>query len=76
MTPTPSVNVIVLNWRTPEMSIEAATAAMREMEGIEGGITIVDNDSGDGSFERMQAEAQARGWRASAPARRAGRSFP
>ena len=58
----PSVHVIVLNWRTPEMSLQAAEAALREMQGIDGGLTIVDNDSGDGSFERMQAGVQARGW--------------
>lgn len=58
----PSVQVIVLNWRTPGMSLSAAAAALREMAGIDGGITIVDNGSGDGSFERMAAEAVARGW--------------
>ncbi len=58
----PSVHVVVLNWRTPEMSLDAADAAMREMQGLDGGLTIVDNDSGDGSFEKLQAGAQARGW--------------
>ena len=58
----PSVHVIVLNWRTPEMSLEAADAAMREMQGLDGGLTIVDNDSGDGSFETLRQAAQARGW--------------
>ncbi|QRZ12395.1 glycosyltransferase family 2 protein [Paracoccus methylovorus] len=59
---TPSLHVIVLNWRTPEMSLDAAAAALREMQGIDGGLTIVDNDSGDGSFDKMLAEAEARGW--------------
>lgn len=58
----PSVHVVVLNWRTPEMSLQAAESAMREMQGIDGGLTIVDNDSGDGSYEQMLAGAQARGW--------------
>lgn len=58
----PSVHVIVLNWRTPDMSLQAADIALREMQGLDGGMTIVDNGSGDGSFERMQAEARARGW--------------
>lgn len=57
-----SVQVVVLNWRTPDMSLDAATAALTQMEGIAGGVTIVDNGSGDGSFERMQAAVQARGW--------------
>lgn len=54
MTREPSVLTIVLNWRTPEMSLRAAAAALRAMEGIAGAVVIVDNDSGDGSFEAMQ----------------------
>lgn len=65
MTNGPVVNCIVLNWRTAEMSLEAAEAALEQMEGIAGGVTIVDNDSGDGSFEKILAEAEARGWLAS-----------
>ncbi|MEQ8902528.1 MAG: glycosyltransferase family 2 protein [Roseovarius sp.] len=52
----PRVLTIVLNWRTPEMSLKAATAAQRAMAGIAGEIVIVDNASGDGSFEKMQTE--------------------
>ena len=58
----PSVQVIVLNWRTPELSLAAAEAALREIRGLDGGVTIVDNDSRDGSFEAMLSQAQARGW--------------
>lgn len=58
----PVLNTIVLNFRTPELSLLAVEGALREMEGIEGGVTLVDNDSGDGSFEAMTAEAKARGW--------------
>ncbi|MDS9466349.1 glycosyltransferase family 2 protein [Paracoccus sp. MBLB3053] len=61
----PSVQVIVLNWRTASLSLAAAEAALRELEGIAGGVTIVDNDSGDGSYDILQAEAEARGWLAS-----------
>jgi N-acetylglucosaminyl-diphospho-decaprenol L-rhamnosyltransferase len=52
----PTVLTVLLNWRTAEMTLKAADAAERAMEGIAGGIVIVDNDSGDGSYERM-AEA-------------------
>ncbi|ARC36267.1 glycosyltransferase family 2 protein [Paracoccus yeei] len=61
-TQTPAVQVVVLNWRTPELSLNAADAALRELAEMDGGVTIVDNDSGDGSFERIRAEAAARGW--------------
>lgn len=56
--PAPSVHVVVLNWRTAGMTLEAARAALREIAGMAGGLTIVDNDSGDGSFEAMQAATQ------------------
>ncbi|MCC5972565.1 MAG: glycosyltransferase family 2 protein [Rubellimicrobium sp.] len=59
---TPTVLTIILNWRTPGMTLQAAEAALREMEGIAGEITIVDNDSGDGSFEMLTEEVARRGW--------------
>lgn len=60
--PGPSVLTVILNWRTPDMTLDAAKAALVAMEGIAGAVTIVDNDSGDGSFERMTAEVARRGW--------------
>ena len=59
---TPSVLTIVLNYRTPELSVKAAEAALREMEGIEGEVLIVDNDSQDGSMALIAEAAAARGW--------------
>lgn len=56
------LHTIIVNFRTPDMTIEAAEAALTAMEGVPGGITIVDNDSGDGSFARMSQEAARRGW--------------
>ena len=57
-----SVQVIILNWRTAPMTLRAAEAAIAAMAGIEGVITLIDNDSGDGSFDHIRAEAAARGW--------------
>lgn len=59
---TAAVLTVILNWRTPEMTLRSCAAALQAMAGISGAITIVDNDSGDGSFERLQAEVAARGW--------------
>ena len=56
-----SVLTVILNWRTPEMTLQSCAAALLAMEGIAGAITIVDNDSGDGSFETIRAEVAARG---------------
>lgn len=48
-----TVLCIVLNWRTAEMTRRAVEAALVAMAGVEGAITIVDNDSRDGSFEAL-----------------------
>ena len=56
----PTVLTVLLNWRTPEMTLRAANAAEAAMAGIAGSITVVDNDSGDGSFQMMQAALQDR----------------
>jgi glycosyltransferase involved in cell wall biosynthesis len=58
----PLVLTVILNYRTAEMTLESAKAALREMEGIAGEIVIVDNDSGDGSFEAMTEGVRAAGW--------------
>lgn len=56
------VLTIVLNYRTPELTLRSVEAALREMDGLEGGVTVVDNDSGDGSFERLTQAVRERGW--------------
>lgn len=58
----PTVLTILLNFRTPDLTLKSAEAALRAMEGIAGEIVIVDNESGDGSFARLATEAEARGW--------------
>ncbi|TGD43765.1 glycosyltransferase family 2 protein [Pseudotabrizicola sediminis] len=57
-----SVLTVILNWRTAEMTLRSATAALAAMQGIDGAVVIVDNASGDGSFEQMTAAVAARGW--------------
>jgi GT2 family glycosyltransferase len=53
---------ILLNYRTPEMTLRAAAAALEEMADLPGELLIIDNGSGDGSFDQIRAEAEARGW--------------
>ena len=55
-----TVLTVILNYRTAEMTLRAAETAVTAMEGIAGAITIVDNDSQDGSYERLVAATQ--GW--------------
>lgn len=58
----PKVLTVVLNYRTPELTLRAVEAALREMEGLAGAITVVDNDSGDGSYEALVKGVKERGW--------------
>ena len=50
-----TVLTVILNWRTPDMTLRAVQAARVAMEGIEGAITVVDNASGDGSEAALRA---------------------
>lgn len=53
---------VILNWRTADMTLQSAQSALDALHGIPGALTIVDNDSGDGSFEKLVAAIAARGW--------------
>ncbi len=53
---------IILNYKTPDMTLDALAALMRELEGFpDARVTIVDNDSQDGSLERIAQGVKARG---------------
>ncbi len=52
---TPRVLTIILNYRTPDLTVQAAQAALREMNAVGGEVVIVDNASGDGSYEALVA---------------------
>lgn len=54
--------VVILNWRSAEMSLAAVEAARVAMQGLSGAINLVDNASGDGSYESMQRHIRAQGW--------------
>lgn len=58
----PGLLTVILNWRTPDMTLRSAEAALIALQGVEGALVIVDNESGDGSFETMLAAVTARGW--------------
>ena len=46
--------VVSLNWRTAEMTLRSVRAALRAMQGLDADLVVVDNDSGDGSFETIR----------------------
>lgn len=58
----PRIQVIILNYQTAEMTLRSAAAALKAMDRLNGEILIVDNDSQDGSFEKIKAEIAANGW--------------
>lgn len=56
------VLTVILNYKTPDMTLRAVEHAIAAMEGLEGEITVVDNDSGDGSFQKIRDHIIAQGW--------------
>lgn len=60
--PSAKVLTVILNYETPDMTLKALEGAVREMEGIDGEIVVVDNGSGDGSFEALSEAIEREGW--------------
>ena len=58
----PKLLSVILNYRTPGHTLTALSALVAATKGLAGGITVVDNDSGDGSFERLKAAVAKAGW--------------
>lgn len=58
----PTVLTIILNFRTPELTLKSLEAAVREMEGINGEIVVVDNASWDDSCAVLSAAIESNGW--------------
>lgn len=57
-----NIVVVVLNYKTAELAVAAARSAAAAMDGFGGAIILVDNDSQDGSFQKMQKDVQAAEW--------------
>jgi len=57
-----TILTIVLNYKTPDMTLKSVRAALLEMEGIAGELIVVDNDSQDGSFEQISKAVTEQGW--------------
>jgi hypothetical protein len=56
-----NVAAIVVNYRTTEAAINAVKALLLELE-AESKVVVVDNDSGDGSFDRLVDAAHVHAW--------------
>ncbi len=58
-----TVLACLLNWRTAEMTVRSLERVLQELVRIPGArACVVDNDSGDGSFEKISEAVQSRGW--------------
>ncbi|GAB4304921.1 MAG: hypothetical protein Kow0058_18170 [Roseovarius sp.] len=58
----PRVMTVILNYRTPELTLKALAGAVREMAGIRGEIVVVDNHSDDDSCALIEAAIMRHGW--------------
>lgn len=54
--------VVIVNFRTASLTLLGLEHLLRDMEGLDAAVTVVDNDSGDGSFETLRKEVTERGW--------------
>ncbi|UWR23512.1 glycosyltransferase family 2 protein [Sulfitobacter sp. S190] len=58
----PRLLCVLLNFRTPQMTLRAAEAALADLPGLGGELVIVDNASGDDSYDVLRREVAGRGW--------------
>jgi hypothetical protein len=58
----PTVLAVVLNFRTPKLTIKATRAAVRAMQGIKGEVVVVDNGSDDDSCALITQAIESEGW--------------
>ena len=53
---------VTVNYKTPELTVRAIEAVLRDLDEIGGRAIVVDNASGDGSLEHIQQAVEERGW--------------
>ncbi|WP_406648521.1 glycosyltransferase family 2 protein [Aliisedimentitalea scapharcae] len=58
----PTIQIIILNFRTPDMTLRCMETALRDIRTVPGEVLVIDNDSGDGSYELIRDTAQEHGW--------------
>ncbi len=48
------LSVVIINYKTANLTVDCLTSFLGEMEGIDGRVMIVDNNSGDGSVDVLR----------------------
>ena len=61
--------VVSLNYRTADMTLRSVRAALLAMQGMDAELVIVDNDSGDGSYEQLVQAVASEDWAQGQPVR-------
>lgn len=58
----PLLHVCIVNWRTPDMTIDCLRSVAAEQSQVRVRAVVVDNASGDGSDEKIRQAVQVNGW--------------
>ncbi|HEY9629230.1 MAG TPA: glycosyltransferase family 2 protein [Coleofasciculaceae cyanobacterium] len=59
----PRLGIVVLNYRTPELTIDCLHSLVDQVKELAGThVTVVDNASGDGSVEKIQSAIASEAW--------------
>lgn len=53
---------VTVNYRTPDLTMQAVRTLVPQLEGIASKVVIVDNDSQDGSAEKIRSELAKENW--------------
>lgn len=54
--------VVIVNFRTAALTLEGLGHLLEDARGLDVAVTVVDNDSGDGSLETIREQVTERGW--------------
>ncbi len=55
--------VVILNYRTPDLTVDCLCSLSSEVAALSGArVVVVDNASGDGSAQRIEAAVREHGW--------------
>jgi len=54
--------LVILNFRTPQLVLDCLRSLADQIRSDEERVVVVDNDSGDGSLERIRAGVEDEGW--------------
>jgi N-acetylglucosaminyl-diphospho-decaprenol L-rhamnosyltransferase len=56
------LHVLIVNWRTADLTIQCLGSIVPERRSVRLRVVVIDNDSGDGSGDRLHAAVAESGW--------------